>query len=256
MKLQEAERDAALARGRKKMSMGELKEMAMGKLYGIGVGPGDPELLTRKACRLLREADVIFCPVKEAGERSFAYEIVKEQADEGKAEIVFLVYPMHYHGERLRELWEENAKQIAARLDGGRTGVFVTLGDPAIYSTLMYTFPYVEERGIETEIVPGVPSFCAAAAKCGVSLVEWNEQLHVIPAVHRIDASLDLPGNYVLMKSGKKMGQVKELLKKSGKDVMMVENCGMESERIYRSVDEIPDDAGYYSLIIAKEGKE
>jgi precorrin-2/cobalt-factor-2 C20-methyltransferase len=83
--------------------------------------------------------------------------------------------------------------------------------------------------------------------------VEWNEQLHIIPAVHRLDCTLEEPGNYVLMKSGKKMQQVKEILAASGKDVVMVENCGMENEHIYRGVEAIPDDAGYYSLIIAKE---
>jgi precorrin-2/cobalt-factor-2 C20-methyltransferase len=77
-----------------------------------------------------------------------------------------------------------------------------------------------------------------------------------MPAVHRLDCELDQPGNYVLMKSGSKMGQVKEILRKSGRDVVMVENCGMETEHIYHSVEEIPDNAGYYSLIIAKEAKQ
>ncbi len=77
----------------------------------------------------------------------------------------------------------------------------------------------------------------------------------VVPAVHRLDSTLNESGNYILMKSGKKMNQVKEILAQSGRDVLMVENCGMENEHIYRSVEEIPDDAGYYSLIIAKEAK-
>ncbi len=98
-------------------------------------------------------------------------------------------------------------------------------------------------------------SFCAAAARLNIPLSEWNEQLHVVPAVHRLDSSLNESGNYILMKSGKKMNQVKEILANSGRDVLMVENCGMENEHIYRGVEEIPDDAGYYSLIIAKEAK-
>ena len=85
---------------------------------------------------------------------------------------------------------------------------------------------------------------------------EWNQQLHVIPAVHRLDTSLNEHGNYILMKSGKKMNQVKEILAQSNRDVLMVENCGMENEHVYRSVEEIPDSAGYYSLIIAKEKKD
>ena len=86
--------------------------------------------------------------------------------------------------------------------------------------------------------------------------MEWDEQLHILPAVHKLNNDLSLPGNYVLMKSGRKMQQVKEILKSSGRDVVMVENCGMENEHIYRSTEDIPDDAGYYSLIIAKESRD
>ena len=78
----------------------------------------------------------------------------------------------------------------------------------------------------------------------------------VQPAVHRLDSELDQPGTYVLMKSGRKMNQVKEILERSCREVRMVENCGMPDEHIYNSVEEIPDDAGYYSLIIAKEKAE
>ena len=109
--------------------------------------------------------------------------------------------------------------------------------------------------GYKAEIVSGITSFSAAAARLGISLCEWSEPLHIIPALHRTKEALDLPGNYVLMKSGTKMAEIKELLAASGRDVMMVENCGMPDEKVYRSVDEIPDDAGYFSLIIAKERK-
>ena len=110
----------------------------------------------------------------------------------------------------------------------------------------------MEADGYHTELVSGITSFCAAAARLNISLSEWNEQLHI---VHRLDSDLSESGNYILMKSGKKMNQVKEILAKSDRDVLMVENCGMPEEHIYRSVEEIPDDAGYYSLIIAKEKK-
>ena len=133
----------------------------MGKLYGIGVGPGDPELLTLKAHRILNAADVIFCPEKEAGAGSFAFDIIQGLLKDTKAEIVNLVYPMHYHGSQLREMWKQNAGCIAQYLNGDRTGAFITLGDPAVYSTFMYTLPYIEEAGVEVEVVPGVTSFCA-----------------------------------------------------------------------------------------------
>ena len=227
-----------------------------GILYGVGVGPGDPEYMTLKAVRLIRENEVIAVPGAEAKE-TVAYQIAVQAVPELADKTLLPVpMPMTHDREELKRSHEKAADTVEEILKQGKNVVFLTLGDPTVYSTYMYVQKKITDRGYTAELASGIPSFCAAAAKCGVSLVEWNEQLHVIPAVHRMDASFDLPGNYVLMKSGKKMGQVKELLKKSGKDVMMVENCGMESERIYRSVDEIPDDAGYYSLIIAKEGKE
>ena len=96
-------------------------------------------------------------------------------------------------------------------------------------------------------------TFCAAAARLNLPLAEWDEQLHVVPAVHKLEKVLDEPGTYVLMKSASQMAAVKHMLRDSGRDVMMVENCSMANEKLYHSVDEIPDDAGYFSLIIAKE---
>ena len=106
--------------------------------------------------------------------------------------------------------------------------------------------------GYEVELVSGITSFCAAAARLGVPLMEWDEPLHIVPAVHKTKDDLSLDGNYVLMKSASHMKEVKELLIKSGRKVDAVENCGMDTEKIYRSAEEIPDDAGYFSLIIAK----
>ena len=150
-----------------------------------------------------------------------------------------------------------NAKNATLEevLDQGKDIVFLTLGDPTIYSTFSYLQKRVEDDGYETALVSGITSFCAAVARTNQPLVEWNQTLHIVPAVHRLGDTPDAEGNYVFMKSGKKMKQVKEILRETGKQVSMVENCGMETEHVYRSVDEIPDDAGYYSLIIAKEHK-
>ena len=155
----------------------------MGKLYGIGVGPGDPELLTLKAYRILKEADIIFCPEKEAGAGSFAFDIIKDLLKDTKARIVNLVYPMHYHGGKLRRMWEDNAGRIAGMLKEDRTGAFITLGDPAVYSTFMYTLPYIERAGVEVEVVPGITSFCAVADSMKMPLVAWDEDLVVAPVV-------------------------------------------------------------------------
>ena len=111
----------------------------------------------------------------------------------------------------------------------------------------------MDQLGYATEIVSGITSFCAVSARFNEGLVEKSQQLHVIPASYQIEEALKLPGTKVLMKTGKKMQEVKAQIKASGNKAEMIENCGMPDEKIYRSVEEIPDDAGYYSLIIVKE---
>ena len=201
-----------------------------GTLYGVGVGPGDPELMTLKAVRMIRENEIIAVPGADVKE-TVAYKIAVQAVPELEEKELLPIYMPMTHV------------------------VFLTLGDPCVYSTFSYLQHRVEADGYHTELVSGITSFCAAAARLNISLSEWNEQLHIVPAVHRLDSELTESGNYILMKSGKKMNQVKEILAKSGRDVLMVENCGMPEEHIYHGVEEIPDDAGYYSLIIAKEHK-
>ena len=227
-----------------------------GKLYGVGVGPGDPELLTLKALRLVKEAEVIALP-GQIPEDTVAFKIVEGAYPElGKKELLAVPFPMSKDPEVLKSYHDAGAQKVKEVLDQGKNVVFLTLGDPTVYSTYLYVHHRLVAQGYETEIVSGITSFCAAAARLNISLSEWNEQLHIVPAVHRLDSELTESGNYILMKSGKKMNQVKEILERSGREVRMVENCGMPDEHIYNSVEEIPDDAGYYSLIIAKEKAE
>lgn len=224
-----------------------------GILYGVGVGPGDPELMTLKAVRLIRETKVIVCPGVEAKE-TVAYKIAVQAVPElSEKTLVPVNMPMTHDREEMNRNHDRAAELLAEYLEKGENVVFLTLGDPTVYSTYLYVQKRVAARGFQTELVSGITSFCAAAARTNTPLVEWNEQLHVLPAVHKLEEPLTLPGSYVLMKSGRKMKEVKEMLAKSGRTVVMVENCGMEGEHIYRGVEEIPDDAGYYSLIIAKE---
>ena len=226
-----------------------------GTLYGVGVGPGDPELMTLKAGRLIRENMIIAVPGADPKE-TVAYKIAVQAVPElAEKELLPIYMPMTHDPEELEKNHAKGAQTLEEVLDKGKNIVFLTLGDPCVYSTFSYLQKRVEKDGYHTELVSGITSFCAAAARLNIPLSEWNEQLHVVPAVHRLDSTLNESGNYILMKSGKKMNQVKEILAQSGRDVLMVENCGMENEHIYRSVEEIPDDAGYYSLIIAKEAK-
>ncbi len=226
-----------------------------GILYGVGVGPGDPELMTLRAVHLIQQNEIIACPGPEAKE-TVAYQIAVQAVPELEEKtLVSVVMPMTHDQQEMDRNHDQAAKTVEAYLDKGQNVVFLTLGDPTIYSTYLYIQKRVSAHGYRTELVSGITSFCAAAARTNTPLAEWDEQLHILPAVHRLDTPLDLPGNYVLMKSGRKMNQVKQILSASGKEVVMVENCGMADEHVYHGVDEIPDDSGYYSLIIAKNPK-
>ena len=228
-------------------------EHMRGTAYGVGVGPGDPEYMTLKACRLIRENGVVAVPGRVPQE-SVAYKIAVGAVPELAGKTLVPVYmPMVKDRAKIDEEHRAAAKLLEGWLDRGENVVFLTLGDPTVYCTFSYIQHYLEADGYAVELVSGVTSFCAAAARLGVPLVEWDEPLHVLPAVHKPDAALEQPGNYVLMKSAGKMREVKETLRRSGRRVCMAENCCMPDEKLYRDVGEIPDDAGYFSLIIAKE---
>lgn len=224
-----------------------------GKLYGVGIGPGDPELLTLKAMRIIEESPVIAVPGTEAKE-TVAYQIVEKAFPRlGEKELLAVPMPMTKDPEVLEKAHREGTALVRNVLDGGRNVAFLTLGDPTVYSTYLYVHRQILELGYEAEIISGITSFCAVAARLNMGLVEKAEELHVIPSSYQIEEALKLPGTKVLMKAGRKMAAVKETLKNTGKTAVMIENCGMENEKIFRSVDEIPETAGYYSLIIVKD---
>jgi precorrin-2/cobalt-factor-2 C20-methyltransferase len=224
-----------------------------GKLYGVGVGPGDPELLTIKAARIITEADIVAVPGEEK-ESSIAWKIARQAVKELDNKKVICIYmPMRKDEKFLEESHNNGADEIAAYLNQGKSVAFLTLGDPTVYSTYIYIHKIVSARGYETEIVSGVPSFCAAAACLNRGLVEKSEQLHVLPSSYDIESALELSGTKVLMKAGKKISAVVEQLRKLDCKASMVENCGMENEKVYKNLNEIEKDAGYYSLIIVEE---
>lgn len=226
------------------------------KLYGIGVGPGDPELITLKALRIIRESEVIAVP-GTVPQDTVAYQIVVQAYPElAHKQLLPIHMPMTKDQAVLKASHDEGAKTIAAYLDRGKQVAFLTLGDTTVYSTYLYIHERIQKQGYDVEIISGITSFCAVAARLNIGLVEKEEQLHVIPASYQIADALRLPGTKVLMKAGKKMGEVKMQLKALDANVVMIENCGMENEKIFEGVDAIPEDAGYYSLIIVKENKE
>ena len=230
-----------------------------GRLYGIGVGPGDPELMTIKAKKTIEASDIVVVPGENV-EDSIAYKIAKgacENLDD--LNLVAPEMPMVKDKEMLNAMHEKAARQIEAWLDEGKTVSFLTLGDVTVYSTYMYVHQRVVRDGYDASIVNGITSFTAAAARLNTDLVERAEPLHVIPATFKVDGMtelLSLPGTKVLMKSGKEIGKVREAILASGQKAMMVENCGMENEKIYLDAEDIPDTASYYSLIIVKEPQE
>lgn len=224
-----------------------------GKLYGVGVGPGDKELVTVKALRILREADVIMAPKMKSGETT-AYNIVEEYIKE--KEVIECVMPMSKDFEALSRNYEALADQIEEQLKDGKSAAFITLGDPTVYSTYMQLNEIIGKRGYETEIIPGVTSFCAAAARLNMPLCERNEPLLILPASYeQSKESLHFPGTKVLMKANRGILNTRDMLIEEGliDHAVMVECCGMENEKIYYDMRELKEKSSYFSLVIVKE---
>lgn len=226
-----------------------------GKLWGVGVGPGDPELLTVKAVRVLREADVVIVPDASSGDK-VALNIAKDYLKD--KQIQFVKTPMVRDKAVMDAAHEQAADTICALLDEGKQVAFLTLGDPAIYSTYMYIHQKVLRRGYAVEVVPGIPSFCAAAARLNQSLCLGREPLTIIPASHDQNDLMDLPGNKVFMKAGRSILELQQALADRGllDGASMVENCSMENEHVYPHFADLKESSGYFSLVIVKgDGK-
>ncbi len=227
-------------------------ETRKGIFYGVGVGPGDPDLLTVKALRTLERCPVIAAPQTKSGEM-LALDIVRRAAVlEGKT-ILPLFFTMARDKSQQRAAHETAADAIAAHLTAGRDVAMLNLGDVSIYATFGYIMDILRERGYEAVMIPGVPSFCAAAARLGLSLVSGETPLHIVPAGD--PASLELPGTKVLMKAGKRLPQVQEALTARGllEQAAMVEDCGLPTEKLYSSMGDVPEAAGYFATVIVKE---
>lgn len=226
--------------------------MTKGILYGVGVGPGDAELMTVKARRVIRESDVIAVPRADMGEQT-ALAIAADCV--GDKPVLRCDMPMTRDRAARDAAHDRAADEICALLDAGKRVAFLTLGDPTIYATYWYVHKRVAARGYPTEIVPGVPSFCAAAARTGRALCMDGEPLHIIPASHGAAArGLALPGGKVLMKAGKGILDVRDALAAQGQlaNAVLVERCGMEGERIVTDLAQLGDPTGYFSIILVR----
>jgi precorrin-2/cobalt-factor-2 C20-methyltransferase len=231
-----------------------------GIFYGVGVGPGDPELLTVKAINIIKGADVIIAPKTEKKEDSVALSIARPflKVD---VQIVKVVFPMVLNNEILSDAWENNKNTIIEFLAAGKKVVFLTLGDPMFYSTYIYIFRLLEDCGYPIETIPGVPAFCAIGSKLGYPLVEGNNVLSVIPATipeDKLEQALKMADNVVLMKVYKNCNQVVEKLAKYGlvDEAVMISRCGLQDEQVIRNLGDIGDQKlNYLSTILARRNK-
>lgn len=222
----------------------------MAKLYGVGVGPGDKDLITLKSAKILEIADIVVAPAS-TGDESIAYEIAKTYI---KGNVVFMEFPMVHSKEQLERKWDENVKKIKKMLDEGNNVAFITIGDPMVYSTYIYVLKRMKDYDVET--IPGITSFNAAAARLNVPIAEGKESFAVIPSgdLDDISNALDMYNNVILMKVSRKYDDIVGLLNKKNFKGMLVIRCGHEDEEVIYNLDKHKNKKiNYLSLIIAKK---
>jgi len=259
-----------------------------GKLYVIGVGPGDPELMTLKAVRILKETPHIFVPKGREEGSSLALSIVRGAVDLDGKKIVELHFPMMKtaphpsplptgergnvggtlpRGERealqvedLTAKWNEAVHAIVPVLEQGKDAAFITIGDPGIYSTFFYLYDKLLERipALVIEIVPGISSINAAAARAGLYLGLGNERIAILPAnyLDSLEETLEKFDTVVLMKVSKVFTTVRDLLNRMNRaaQATYVVRAGMDDERVYRDISQVKEgDLNYFSLMIVRK---
>jgi precorrin-2/cobalt-factor-2 C20-methyltransferase len=229
-----------------------------GTLYGIGIGPGDPELITLKAKRRIEACPVIVAPVRAEGERSTALGIVRSEIDlEGKT-VLELVFEMSGDAADYDRCGDAAAEIIIRELERGRDVAMISLGDVSVYSTYMYTEGCIRARGYRTVSVPGIPSFCGGAALAGIPLTLGDEGLAIVPAAKGnplVEAALDGFENVVIMKAGRSLDAIAGMLEARGlpaECATVIHNVGMEGE--YIGPIDVSRDHGYFTTVIVKRG--
>lgn len=226
----------------------------MGTLYGVSVGAGDPGLMTLRAVRIMESCGVIAVP-RTHGENSLALSIAEQAANLSRKRKVYLDFPMCRDREALDRNYDETAEMLCGLLESDDVAV-PTLGDISVYSTFSRIAKRVEKRGHKVEICAGVTSFSVAAASLGKPLCLGSEPLHILPyGCGDFEKLLDLSGTKVVMKTGSKSSELIALLRKKGLALRtsVIENCGLENERIFGSLDEVTDDLGYFTVFIIGE---
>lgn len=230
--------------------------MASGKFYGVGLGPGDPELMTLKAETVLKRADVICAPVSKDGRRSIALEIVRPII--GSKEVITPLFPMLKDPDVLRPYWEKAAEEIYQRLCEGKSVAFVTIGDPGFYSTFSCVREIIEEKHpqVEIETVPGVAAPLACFAELNLPIVDRGEKMAVIPAEYGLEGLGELSEIFdtiVLMKVSRSFEKIVDKLADLGlkENAILVSKCGTH-DFISSPLNSFRDKIDFRSMIIIK----
>lgn len=214
--------------------------MERGILYGVSVGPGDPELLTLKALRIIRQCPVIAVP-RTKGSNTLALDIAAQAVDLKDKQLLYLDQLMSTDREAMQLRYAENAGLVLAELACGRDVALLNLGDVSIYSTCSYIAELVRQAGYRCEMIAGVTSYSACAARLGQSLADWDQPLCIYPGSFRqIDAALDAPGGKVLMKPAHALPALREKILARGLQdrTRVVSDCGLPTEEIHAIEDE------------------
>ena len=238
----------------------------MSGLIGIGVGPGDPDLLTVKAVKAIQDADIIMCPASKEDRPSIALSIVSSLIDKSKnQEIVKLIFPMTKDKDVLEETWKKNAKIMAEKVLLEKNVVYLTIGDPFLYSTWIYMHKDLKENypNMEISVIPGIVSMFTFASKVGVSIAEGAEKVAIIPSCYDLSSVKEIAKNsetMVFLKDGRYFDQVINVLKESGfpNDSIFAigQDLGTENEIIRKmTLGEVNDSSlttKYFSILVVK----
>ena len=238
----------------------------MAGLIGIGVGPGDVDLLTVKAVKAIQNADIIMCPASKEDRPSIALSVVSPIIDKTKNQkIVKLIFPMTKDKDVLEDTWKKNAKIMAETVLTGKNVVYLTVGDPFLYSTWIYMHRDLTENypEMDVSVIPGIVSMFTFASKVGVSIAEGAEKVAIIPSCYDLSSVKEIAKNsesMVFLKDGRYFDQVIDVLKESGfpdNSIFAIgQDLGTENEIIRKmTLGEVNDSSlttKYFSILVVK----
>ncbi len=244
---------------KEKVKMQQNKK-AIGRLYGIGVGPGDPELLTMRAYRILSEVPIVLVPSKDGKSRSFASQIIAGLVKEPRQKIVKLVFPMRRDTEELSEYWEEAVNDIWTHLGEGKDCAFVAEGDPLLYGTFVHVLTALRKSHPEVniEVVPGISSFSAASARTLSPLASGDERVAILPSNCEDKVIRETLKNFdtiVFLKINNAFGRIISILEEFNlmNKCTYVRRCTTPDEEIIKDLKKLRGKRlDYFSLLIVR----